>query len=131
MTLLLDTQAFLWLLDSPDKLSAPAIEAIRHCDEKILLVSAISYWEIAKKESLGKLKLSMASQSWLARAARQPGITTAVLSPEISWEACHLPGTFHRDPADQIIVATARVQGLQLITSDERIREYDHVTSIW
>jgi len=128
--LLLDTHAWIWLLDDPARLSTAAAEAIREANQP-LSVSAISAWEVARKESLGKLTLAMASHVWLERASRAPGIELLQLTPAIAWESCHLPGEFHRDPADQIIVATARVHGLRLITADQRRRAYPMIQTLW
>jgi len=94
-------------------------------------LSAISPWEVAKKVSIGKLDLSLPLRPWLVRATKQEGLTVLPLSTEVCLEANSLPGTFHRDPADQIIVATARLYKATLITSDKRILDYPHVASLW
>ncbi len=94
-------------------------------------ISDITIWEVARKESLGKLTLSLSSRMWLRKACAAPGIVKLPIDAEIAWESCHLPDPFHRDPADQIIVATARIHGLQLISRDKHIRDYDHVRTIW
>ena len=93
-------------------------------------LSAISPWEVVKKESIGKLVLTTPIRSWLAKATDETFISILPLSTDISWDANHLPGDFHRDPADQIIVATARVHNLTLITRDSRILAYPHVKTI-
>ena len=94
-------------------------------------LSAISPWEVAKKASLGKLSLSMPTREWILQSLASQGLRLLPLTPEISWEANHLPGDFHRDPADQIIVATARLHNLTLITGDRRVRGYRHVRLLW
>ena len=131
MRYLLDTHVWIWLLDSPERLSRPAARAIQAGANEALAISAISAWEIARKCSLGKLRLSMTSRVWLEKASRAPGIHLLPMSPEIAWESCNLPGQFHRDPADQLIVATARIHGLSLITCDKRLLAYTEVQTVW
>lgn len=131
MTYLLDTHIWIWLLDCPEKLSVAAAEAINDPAGGCCGVADISIWEIARKESLGKLELSLSSRIWLCRATQSPGIEMLRADAEIAWESCNLPGEFHRDPADQIIVATARILGLTLITRDEKILNYSGVKALW
>lgn len=64
---------------------------------------------------------------WLDQALAYPGIRLLELTPRIAVEATQLPGSFHRDPADQIIVATSRIYAWPLMTLDNRIRNYAHV----
>jgi PIN domain nuclease of toxin-antitoxin system len=66
---------------------------------------------------------------WLESALNFPGVPLLALSPEIAIESTRLPGDFHRDPADQIIVATARVYGCPLLTQDDKILRYTYVTA--
>jgi len=66
-------------------------------------------------------------EKWFKQALNYPGVRTIELTPEIATESTRLPGNFHKDPADQIIVATARVLKCTLVTSDERILDYPHV----
>lgn len=130
MKYLLDTCAWLWLLDSPERLSSAAAAILRDLAVYPVGIAGISLWEVARKESLGKLVLKCSCDAWLRDATTASGIDCIPLSHRIAWESCHLPGDFHRDPADQIIVATARALDLTLITSDERILGYAHVRSI-
>src|SRR4051812_42816866 len=92
-----------------------------------LAVSAISCWEVAKLVERGRLDLEKPVGAWLSDALGPSGITLLHLTPQIAVEACNLPGRFHRDPADQIIVATSRVYGISLLTADQKIRNYPHV----
>jgi PIN domain nuclease of toxin-antitoxin system len=89
-------------------------------------VSAISCWEIAKLVERGRIDLERDLGEWL-RDALEPSAILLPLTPRIAIEACKLPGRFHRDPADQIIVATARVHNVSLMTADEKIRGYPYV----
>lgn len=79
----------------------------------------------------GGLAFGMSTRTWLSRAAATQGIEMIRISPEIAWESCHLPDTFHRDPADQIVVATAQILGLSLVTRDRRLLAYDPVRTVW
>ena len=129
MKYLLDTHVWLLALESPDQL-LPAVRQVLFDSANLPFgISAISPWEVVKKESTGRLHLSSPIRQWLARACREPFVELLPLSIDISFEANHLPGTFHRDPADQIIVATGRIHNLTLITGDEKILEYHHVNT--
>lgn len=82
---------------------------------------------MAKLVELGRLQLTLPVEEWLAEALQYPGIQLFDLTPRLAVESTQLPGTFHRDPADQIIVATARVHGIALLTADGKIRDYPHL----
>jgi len=90
-------------------------------------LSAISVWEVTKKVSLGKLQMSIPVRDWVVKATRSEFIELVPLSVDISLESTMLPGTFHRDPADQMIVATARNLDQVLLTADQKIIEYEYV----
>lgn len=120
---LLDTNIFIWLASQPEKLTPHIVKLVQEAaDEKRLFVSHISLWEIALKESLGKLKLSLPIGPWLRRATES--IETTSLNLEIIIDSTNLPGDFHKDPADRFIVATARHHLLTLISSDKLIIDY-------
>lgn len=90
-------------------------------------VSAISCWEVAKLVERRRLSLPCPVFDWMRQALAYPGVRLLELSPRVSVESTQLPGTFHRDPADQITVATARVFDAPLVTVDARILAYPHV----
>lgn len=94
-------------------------------------LAAISPWEVIKKESKGLLQLSVPIRQWVQHATQTPFIELVPLSLDISLESSHLPGVFHKDPADQIIAATARVCDLVLISADRRLLDYAHVKTLW
>lgn len=85
---------------------------------------------MAKLVERGRLELPYSLEEWFELALSYPGVSLLELTPEIAIESTRLPGQFHRDPADQIIVATARVYGCPLVTSDGQILEYAHVETI-
>ena len=88
-------------------------------------VCAISCWEVAKLVEIGRLHFSIPLAEWIARALLN--VQLLPLSPEIAIESSQLPGSFHRDPADQLIVATARFYDCRLLTMDRLIQDYPHV----
>jgi PIN domain nuclease of toxin-antitoxin system len=90
-------------------------------------VSVISCWEVAKLVEGGRITLSLPVGEWIAKALSYPGMRLLDFSPEVAVESTQLPGVFHRDPADQIIVATARIHACPLVTMDTKIRAYPHV----
>ena len=86
-----------------------------------LLVSDISLWEVATLHSLGRIRLSIPLREWLEKAVAPPLVRRLGISPAIAAEMAALPDWFHRDPADRILVATARTLGATLLTQDRRI----------
>ena len=89
-----------------------------------ILISEISLWEIAILESKGRIKLSEPLEDWLENALVAPGVRSVNLSPKIISDSVKLPGKFHADPSDRLIVSTARVFGFLLITQDKEIIRY-------
>jgi PIN domain nuclease of toxin-antitoxin system len=85
---------------------------------------------VAKLVEYKRLILPCATLEWLEQALSYPGIQLLDLTPEIVVESTELPGEFHKDPADQIIVATARVHEVPLLSSDEKIARYPHVALV-
>ena len=131
MKYLLDTNAWLWALEAPEKLPDPIRTVLLEPDHLPFGLAAISPWEVAKKASKGLLHLSIPVRQWVAHATQAPFIELLPLSVDIALESAHLPGSFHKDPADQIIVATARMHSLVLISTDQRLRAYPHVQTKW
>ena len=96
-----------------------------------LFLSSISVWEFSKLVQLGKFKINCDGLKWISLALDLPGLKLVDLSPEITWHSTNLPGPIHRDPADQIIIATARLIDAKIITKDRLIDQYEFVGSIW
>ena len=130
MNYLLDTCTWLYLLNDPEALSDTAKDVLLPKDNYPVGLATISIWEVAKKESLGKLDLNRSCKEWLRDASLAKGIEIIPISHSIAWTSAHLPGIFHKDPADQIIVATAQIYDLTLITADKKILNYEHVRTI-
>jgi len=128
--ILLDTHVWVWWVHGDERLTANQLEIIQANETDTIGVSAISCWEIAKFVERGRLELPVPLEEWFEQALGYPGIRILELTPEIAVESTRLPGEFHRDPADQIIVATARILKCSLVTSDERILDYPYVKAI-
>jgi PIN domain nuclease of toxin-antitoxin system len=125
----LDTHAWLWWVDGDPRLSADAREAIERSDE--ILVSAISVWELATLERLGRLKLIPDTRVWTRRALSLDRVATAPVTPEVGMLAGSLPRPFPGDPADRVIYATALSHDAQLVTGDRRIVRHDPRRVVW
>jgi len=128
--IVLDTHIWVWWVHDETKLTKAQTEVISEKESDIIGVSAISCWEVAKLVELERLTLPCPVEEWFEQAFNYPGVCLLELTPDIAIESTRLPGTFHRDPADQIIVATARLYDCPIVTSDERIIKYPHVKSI-
>lgn len=125
--IVLDTHIWVWWVHADLRLTAQQLVALQEHESEGLGVSAISCWEVAKLVEYGRLALPCPVGDWINQALAYPGIRLLELTPEIAVESTQLPGAFHRDPADQIIVATARVYDCALLTADRKILTYPHV----
>ena len=130
MKYLLDTNIWLWMVDDPRRIPDHIRSIVSNAESYPLCLSAISVWEVAKKVSLGKLEMSIPIRDWVMKATRSPFIALVPLSVDVSLESTVLSGDFHRDPADQMIVATARCFDLTLLTTDQKIIDYEHVKKL-
>lgn len=125
--IVLDTHIWVWWVHGDASLP-PSIRTVLDASEQTgIAVSAVSCWEVAKLVERGRLTLPCPVFDGLQQALSYPGVRLIELSPRISVESTRLPGEFHRDPADQIIVATARVLDAPLVTVDGKILQYAHV----
>jgi PIN domain nuclease of toxin-antitoxin system len=127
-TLLLDTCAWLDAFVAPELLKSPVRKLL--VGQEIICVSAISLVEIARKEAKGELLFGMSLSKWFERALPAGRVRVIEITPDIAIDATRLPDWPHKDPADQIIVATARSHGLKVLTSDSKILKYHHVPSM-
>ncbi|MBN2231289.1 MAG: type II toxin-antitoxin system VapC family toxin, partial [Deltaproteobacteria bacterium] len=117
MSYLLDTHTWIWWHMRPEKLSDKARELIAAPDNHDnILLSAISPWEFCKLLEKKRLGISCNPEDWLARALKQPKLRLVPLTPLLAYRSTILPQPFHNDPADQIIVATAREENVTIIT---------------
>lgn len=131
--IVLDTHALLWWANGERaQLSAAAASAIdAEIDGGQILVSSMSAWELAMLVERGRVALSMDVASWLDTLSQIDAVQMVPVDSEIAVKSVQLPGDFHKDPADRIIVATARKFAAPLVSADEKIRAYPHVRAIW
>ncbi|MEO6752458.1 MAG: type II toxin-antitoxin system VapC family toxin [Chthoniobacteraceae bacterium] len=125
--IILDTHIWVWWVHGDPALPASIRALLDSSETTGIAVSAISCWEVAKLVERGRLTLPCPVLDWLQQALSYPGVRLIELSPRICAESAQLPGEFHRDPADQIIVATARILDAPLVTVDGKLLAYPHV----
>ena len=132
MTYLLDTHVWIWWHMVPARLSPRVRELIGQGDTyEELLLSAISPWEFCKLIEKGRLGIRGSPAAWMEAALRMPKLRLVPLTPQIAYQSTVLPQPFHSDPADQIIVATARELGATVVSAGEAISGYAHVRAVW
>ena len=132
MKYLLDTHTWIWWNMHPENLSQNVKQIITATDKyKEMLLSVISVWEFFKLLEKSRLIISCDPQEWVREALIMPKLRLVNLIPSIAYKSTVLPQPFHDDPADQIIVATAREENAAILTKDERIHRYSQVKSIW
>jgi PIN domain nuclease of toxin-antitoxin system len=127
-SILLDTHVWIWL--SIGDLQSRSAQAQQELSGGSRWISAISCWELAKLVERQRIGFTISTLSWIRRSLNENDIRIVELTPEIAVESTNLQG-FHRDPADQIIVATSRVLGMPLVTGDQRIIQFGEVETIW
>lgn len=127
--IILDTHIWIWWADNNPRLTQQHREWIQQYQSQGLGVSMISCWEVAKLVENNRLALSLAVDEWLTAALAYPGVQLLNLTIPIIVESTKLTG-FHRDPADQLIVATARIYGCPLLTADSKILAYPDVQTM-
>ena len=131
--IVLDTHILVWLISTPEKLSPKAQKTINNEIKrgKQLLVSSMSVWEICLLVKKGKLKLPSGLDAWFDKLEQFTFLQFIPVDNKIAAKSVNLPGKFHDDPADRIIIATACEYGVKLATADKRILKYRHVQSVW
>lgn len=131
--IVLDTHVLVWWVSGIEKLSATAKKAIakHQTIERSILVSSITAWEIAMLANKGRLVLNMDVDAWLAEVGRIPAVEFVAIDNLISVKSTALPGEFHQDPADRMIVTLARLRACPLVTADQKILDYKHVKTVW
>jgi PIN domain nuclease of toxin-antitoxin system len=129
--IVLDTHAWVWWVSGARPLPESVNRAI---DENLatggIRVSSISVWEVALLVKRGRLRFTMDVADWVAASEALPFVTFVPVDNRIAELSVSLPD-LHDDPADRIIVATALTAGAVLVTSDERLRRWPRVTTLW
>jgi PIN domain nuclease of toxin-antitoxin system len=119
---LLDTHAWVWWISGDPRLAVREREVLDNLSPSERPVLAdISLWEVATLVERGRLELDMDLERWLAIASAPATVELARVTPAVAAEVARLPERFHRDPADRLIVATARVRKLSVLTRDRKI----------
>ena len=132
MKYVLDTHVWVWWHMHPKKLSKRVRFIISHPDQyEELLLSAISPWEFSKLLEKKRIGISCDPEEWIREALEMSKLRLVPLTPTLSSRSTTLPPPFHEDPADQIIVATAREEKATVMTKDKLIQEYTHVRTVW
>ena len=132
MKYLLDTHTWIWWQLNPDQLSSKVMKLIGNPSKYTeLLLSAISPWEFSKFLEKKRLAISCHPEEWIEAALEMPKLRLVPLSPLLAYRSTTLPQPFHSDPADQIIVSTARAEQATILTKDQRILAYKAVKSLW
>jgi len=123
---LLDTHVWVWYLEGKNELERnPLIPIIESASEESRLsVASISLWEIAMLESKGRIGFRIPCLQWILNALEMPGLSLVPIGPQLAVDSANLPGEFHGDPADRLIVASARYIRGTLITRDRAIQRY-------
>ncbi len=129
MSYLLDTHIWIWSQENPEQLGQKSRRELADIAQE-RFVSAISALEIARLIHLGLLRLRHRFAEWKQFSLDELNAATLDVSHEIAWEAYNLPGKFHNDPADRVLVATALIANLTLITADDLILRYPHVKTL-
>jgi len=129
--ILLDTHTWIWSHSATKLLSDNVKNLIKKTQTDQRAIASISIWEFAMMVTKGRINVKIDPKRWLDNAIGSSGLQVIELTSEIAVESCNLPGDFHKDPADRIIVATARTHNLTLLTKDRKIIEYPHVQAVW
>jgi len=130
MKLLLDTCCVIWAVSDPSAISSTA-QKLLTAEESEVHVSVISVAELACAADRRRIVIDQHWKTWLRHYTELNGWLIDPISLEIMEEAYSLPDTFHTDPADRIIAATARIHDLTVLTADQKILDYPHVSSAW
>ncbi|MFC3286354.1 type II toxin-antitoxin system VapC family toxin [Litchfieldella rifensis] len=131
--IVLDTHILIWWVNGDTRLSPTARQAIEQeiDNQGDILISAISVWEIAMLIEKGRLVLSMDLDEWLETVERIDRVAYVPITPHVAVQSTRLPGSFHPDPADRLIVALARELNACLLTADGKIQAYPHIKWLW
>ena|SRR3990167_3734270 len=123
--ILLDTHVWIWYVNGSEdlnKIVRKKITMALYNNEASL--AAISLWEVSMLDKKQRIILGMPCLEWINKFLELTHVRILPITPAIATESCYLPGNIHADPADRMIIATARVEGCTLVTRDKRILIY-------
>jgi PIN domain nuclease of toxin-antitoxin system len=127
--IILDTHTWIWWAAESKNLASGAKQAITKADT--LGVSIISCWEVAMLVSKQRIGFTIDVQDWIDQALQRPKIQLLPLDTQIVVTSTRLPGEFHGDPVDRMIVASCLKFGAPLVTKDKRIKDWRQIRVIW
>lgn len=128
--IVLDTHAWIfWINDNLDQFSENGLQLLESTDT--LGVSVISCWEVAMLVAKNRLHFAVSIETWIHKSLRYPGVKLLPLDPDIAILSTRLPGDFHGDPADRMIVATCMQHQSPLLSKDNRIQKWGHIPVVW
>lgn len=130
MNVLLDTCGIIWAVSEPNTLT-PKVRHLLQSPETRVFVSPISAAEVACAVERGRIELDRHWRLWFRHYIDMNEWSLIDIGLDVTEEAYSLPGAFHADPADRILVATARLYKLTLVTADSNILNYPHVKTVW
>jgi len=127
--IVLDTHAWIWWADESEKLPEATRDFISSADR--IGISAICCWEIAMLVAKNRIGLDMDVEVWIDLALQRPGVELLPLTPQIAVLSTRLPGEFHGDPADRLVVASSLSHKATLVTRDRKITDWGFVSVYW
>ena len=130
--ILLDTHTWIWWNSAPEKLSKKAHQIIQQAQKESQIgITTISCWELTMLVARGRIGFSMDIEDWITQGLQFPGVRLLDMTPKIAVLATRLAGTPPNDPVDRLLIATANVHAVPLLSKDEHILKYPHVKAIW
>ena len=130
--ILLDTHVLVWLVSQPERLSRPAASAIRRARASDgISIGDVTVWELASLFARGKLQSHGTVENTVRNLLIRSAVQIKPITPEIAALATQFPNDYPHDPVDRLIGATARAEGLALVTRDEKIRRSPLLKTIW
>ncbi|MCX8124604.1 MAG: type II toxin-antitoxin system VapC family toxin [Spirochaetes bacterium] len=130
--ILIDTHVCIWWIQESTDIPKDVKTKIKSAQKRNnIFISSISIWEIAMLIKYNRLTLTVPLSEWIKKLESVPYFKFIPVDNAIAEHSVNLPGEFHKDPADRIIVATSRIHNIPLITSDEKILNYPYVKTIW
>ena len=130
--IILDTHALVWWITGSKEISAKALASIKKAKSvNGIYVSSISVWELSMLVRTERIILSIPLQKWIRAVEDLPFVKFVPVDNDIAELSVNLPGKYHKDPADRIIIATAQLLNMPVVTRDGEMRKYPHVRTVW